>query len=302
MTETVFSYPGGKMNQAKRITSSLPAHTAYVEVFGGSGAVLFNKEVSDVEIYNDLDGDIPHFFRVLRDHGEELQEYLRCVEFSKALYDRWTRMWYQGWRPNDDVKRAAVFIFNRYVNWGGKYQSLSGFMRSSPQSCRAKPYYRKVEDLHRFQDRLNETAPGWPDEFEYLRDRHRGVLIDNLDYRTIFEKYDSDNSDGEGAVFYCDPPYMDTEHYYSGSSEGFDHREFAERIQELDGDWIVSYGSEVPDELQGYRTESVEVYRQIDCTDENRKTAHERLIMSYPESRQTWAVGHSTGDALDTDW
>lgn len=287
------------MRMASRIIELLPDHNAYVEPFGGSADVLMNKRPGIIEVYNDVDGDLVHFFEVLRDNGDELQEYLRTVEYSVDRYRDWTKRYYQGWRPSDDIKRAGIFFFSRYAQWGGKYEGISGFARSASARSKAKSYRKKVEELDEFQERLNEQSEGeWPEEFVDIRDRMRGVLIDNLDYREIFEKYDSANEDGDGTVFYCDPPYMKTEHRYS--MDGFDHEAFADALLELEGDWILSYGTEVPEQLQSFRTTSTEVTRGIDRVSTDGKKAHERIIMSYPESREHgWSKSE---DALRSDW
>lgn len=302
MTETAFPYPGGKSRYADWIVSSLPDHSCYVEVFGGSGAVLLNKQPSQIEVYNDLDGSIPRFFRVLRDQGDELREYLRNVEFSLELYANWTRKYYNGWRPKDDVKAAAVFFFSRYAQWGGKHEGISGFARSASGRNKADSFQAKCERLKHFQDRLNETAEGeWPEAFKEFRSRHRSVLIDNLDYQDIFRKYDADNSDGEGTVFYCDPPYVDTEHRYEG--DGFDHQEFIEALTGLEGDWLLSYGSTVPEELESFRTDTEDATRGIDRVSTDGKKATEHLIKSYPEHRErSFEIGGTSGDALEGDW
>ena len=52
---TVLKYPGSKWNIALRLVELIPEHHSYVEPFFGSGAVLFNKPVSDIETINDLD-------------------------------------------------------------------------------------------------------------------------------------------------------------------------------------------------------------------------------------------------------
>ena len=64
------SWFGGKMRLAKRIVPLLPPHTTYVEPFGGGAAVLFAKPPSPVEVYNDLDGGLVNFFRVLRNRSQ----------------------------------------------------------------------------------------------------------------------------------------------------------------------------------------------------------------------------------------
>ena len=52
----------------------MPSTHHYGEPFGGSAAVLFNRAPSPVETYNDIDGEVVNFFRVLRNQKEELIE------------------------------------------------------------------------------------------------------------------------------------------------------------------------------------------------------------------------------------
>jgi len=82
---SAFPYIGGKTRLADWIQSHLPAHTTYVEPFGGSAAVLLNKPRSKVEIFNDKDGDVVNFFEVAREHPDKLAEFCRYVPFSEQL-------------------------------------------------------------------------------------------------------------------------------------------------------------------------------------------------------------------------
>ena len=47
------NYMGNKFGQLDFILPLLPWHETYVEVFGGSGAVLFAKKPSKLEVFND---------------------------------------------------------------------------------------------------------------------------------------------------------------------------------------------------------------------------------------------------------
>ena len=73
MSLSAFPYVGGKTILAEWIIDQLPSHTVYVEPFGGSASVLLNKPRSNVEVYNDLDGDVVQFFEVARERPDELE-------------------------------------------------------------------------------------------------------------------------------------------------------------------------------------------------------------------------------------
>ena len=81
-----FAYYGGKTRMAAGIASLLPAHTHYVEPFAGSLAVLLAKPPSAFETVNDLDDNIVTFWRVLRDHPDELMRVCAQTPHSRAEY------------------------------------------------------------------------------------------------------------------------------------------------------------------------------------------------------------------------
>ena len=55
----------------------------YVEVFGGGGSVLLNKERSVREVLNDKNGNLINLYRVVREHPEELKERLLYVMHNR---------------------------------------------------------------------------------------------------------------------------------------------------------------------------------------------------------------------------
>jgi len=59
-SKAVMNYSGSKSRLAPWIISHLPDHNTYVEVFGGSAAVLVHKPESVNEVYNDIDDDPPY--------------------------------------------------------------------------------------------------------------------------------------------------------------------------------------------------------------------------------------------------
>src|SRR5579871_1430094 len=68
----VFGWYGGKFNHLDWLLPLLPAAHHYCEPFSGSAAVLLNRIPAPVETYNDIDGEVVNFFRVLWEQPGEL--------------------------------------------------------------------------------------------------------------------------------------------------------------------------------------------------------------------------------------
>lgn len=258
MVRTPFPYPGGKSRFASWILSFVPEHTAFVEGFGGAAGVLFNKdpETSTLEIYNDRDGDLVQFFEVLREQPDELMDWIRSVPFSREQHRIWAHHYYGGYRPADDVERAGRFFFLRYAQWGSNYDSINGFATSKVQS-KAQSFANKTDVLDEFAERLRE------------------VTIEELDYQELLEKYD-----GEGTVFYLDPPYVGLENYYPVGD--IDHASLLEAVRDLEGKAIVSYG-ELPDGATDFWSVTREGEKRfINSTHgDSVKEATERLLFNF---------------------
>jgi len=83
-------YYGGKTYQAAWILDVINRYQfkTYIEPFGGSGAILFAKEPSPVEIYNDLYSDLVTFYRVLRNPKtyKELITFLEHSPYSREMF------------------------------------------------------------------------------------------------------------------------------------------------------------------------------------------------------------------------
>lgn len=78
-----FGWYGGKYSHLDWLLPLLPQTTHYCEPFGGSAAVLLNRKPSPVETYNDVDGEVVNFFRILRNQKEELLEAIGLTPFAK---------------------------------------------------------------------------------------------------------------------------------------------------------------------------------------------------------------------------
>lgn len=72
------------------------------------------------------------------------------------------------------------------------------------------------------------------DRLDEFAERFGDVVVENLDWADVFEKYD-----GEGTVFYCDPPYAGYEDYYLVNT--INHEALVDGLAELEDNWIYSY-------------------------------------------------------------
>ena len=111
-----FGWYGGKFSHLEWLLPQLPYCKNYCEPFSGSAAVLLNRLPSLVETYNDLDGEVVNFFRVLRDQKETLIEQIGLTPFSREEF-------YFSCQPPEaalsDLERGArFFVRARQVRTG----------------------------------------------------------------------------------------------------------------------------------------------------------------------------------------
>jgi len=263
MTLSAFPWPGGKTHYISQILPFFPDHRRYVEPFGGSAALLLNKPKSYVEVFNDLDDDVVHFFRTLREQREELQEWLRAVPYSESLHKQWQDECFDGHRPEDDVERAGRWLFLRCTTYGGSAGRRAGFKRPGKRN-EARSFRGNVDNLTAIIDRFQE------------------VTIANEDYRTVLDRYDH-----EETLFYIDPPYVDVGEQYYPAADGFDFEAFVDALRDRDGHWIVSSG-DLPDGLEKVATTTCQFTAQYslpNASAEERQEEAEHLSMNFdPEA------------------
>src|SRR5690606_31014690 len=82
-----FGWYGGKYSHIDWLLPLLPETQHYCEPFGGSAAVLVNRKPSPVETYNDIDGELVNFFRVLREDKDKLLEVIGLTPFSREEFE-----------------------------------------------------------------------------------------------------------------------------------------------------------------------------------------------------------------------
>jgi DNA adenine methylase len=105
-----FGWFGGKLSHLDWLLPLLaqPKIHTFVDAFGGSAAVSLNWPNEGVQVYNDLDGEVVNFFRMLREHKALLIEQIVLTPFSRKEYElalRPTRRY-----EVSDIERARRFF------------------------------------------------------------------------------------------------------------------------------------------------------------------------------------------------
>jgi DNA adenine methylase len=220
-----FGWYGGKYSHLDWLLPLLPPAFHYCEPFGGSAAVLLNRPPSPVETYNDIDGEVVNFFRVLRETPEELIRAIALTPFSRKELEIACS------RSTDDLsplERARRF----YVR---ARQTRTGLAQTASPGRWA---YCVLTSRAGMSGSISRWFGGIRELF-YIADRLLRVQIENLPALEVIKKYDSPQT-----LFYCDPPYP---HRARGDSKAYayemsdkDHEQLADLLHSVKGMVAIS--------------------------------------------------------------
>ncbi|PVZ19967.1 MULTISPECIES: DNA adenine methylase [unclassified Pseudomonas] len=239
----VIRYHGSKFRLAPWVIQHLPAHTCYVEPFGGAAGVLMQKARSYAEVYNDLDGDIVNLFRVLQDQVARaaLFEAVVLTPYARAEFER-------AWEPaQSPIERARRTIIRAQMGFGsaGATKGATGFRIDTKRD------YGTAQSLW----------AQYPASIAAVGERLAGVLIENRPAIEVMRAHDAPTT-----LHYVDPPYVhDTRYrgasngrYYRHEMDDGQHAELLNALLELDGMVVLSgYPCELYDQaLAGWTRHS----------------------------------------------
>lgn len=271
-----FGWYGGKYSHLSWLLPLLPRTKHYCEPFGGSAAVLINREPSPVETYNDLDGELVNFFRVLRDRKDELIEQIGLTPFSREELRRAAEEDTDGL---SDLERARrFFVRARQVRTGLAQTASAGrwaHCRLTSRAGMAGAVSRWLGSV----DGLSEIAQ------RLLR-----VQIENRPALEVIERYDSKKT-----LFYCDPPYVhdargDTNAYAYEMTDS-QHCRLAKALHQVKGKVALS----------GYHCDLMnELYGDFYVTEAPSKKAHSTNTNASGEKRRRAEVLWTNYESADT--
>lgn len=185
-----FTYLGGKFSILPRLLPIINFPVNHrIDVFGGSGTVLINCDPAPIETYNDLNGRLVNFFRVLRDQPEELIALLQLTPHS---YEEYKQAWYS--ETDTPVESARKFFVRcvQSIYAAGAQDKVKGWASALTES--RVSISEKTHKWIRSVNNLYEVA-----------ERFKHIQIENRDFRFIMKNYNS-----SGTHFFCDSPYDNT--------------------------------------------------------------------------------------------
>jgi DNA adenine methylase len=186
---------------------------------------LLNRVPASVETYNDIDGELANFFRVLRDNSDELVRVISLTPFSREEY--FTAI-YGDTENVSPVERARRFYIRARQTRTGLAQTASlGRWANCKNTSRSG---------------MSGVVSRWlggVDALDAIAERLLRVQIENRPAVDVITLYDAPET-----LFYCDPPYL---HATRGDSNAYayemdeaQHRDFAEVINSCKGLAAVS--------------------------------------------------------------
>ncbi len=166
---------------------------------------------ADVEVLNDVNGELINLYRVVKHH---LEEFVR--QFKWALSSRQVFKWLQI-TPEEtltDIQRAAKFFYLQHSAFGGRVDGQSyGTATTAPPGL----------NLLRIEENLSAA---------HLR--LASAYIENLPWLECIRRYDRPHT-----FFFMDPPYWETEGY--GVTFGWEqYEQLAAMLGRLKGKAVVT--------------------------------------------------------------
>jgi DNA adenine methylase len=275
-----FGWYGGKYSHLDWLLPLLPVEHHYCEPFGGSAAVLLNREPAPVETYNDTDSEVVNFFRVLREQKDALIYAIGMTPFSREEYVLAIQSNGSSKAPapeesptgqDADYRRLPLFAERRaqfHVNVSASTeQPLTDLERARRFFVRARQTrtgLAQTASVGRWANCLGTSRAGMAgavsrwlgsvEELEWIVSRLLRVQIEHDSALNVIRRYDSADT-----LFYCDPPYP---HETRGDAKAYqyemtdaEHTALAQLLSSVQGKVAISgYHGELMDDLyRGWR-------------------------------------------------
>lgn len=262
-------WPGGKRWLISQYFNVFPTqYNRYIEPFLGGGAIFFCLKPKNA-ILSDINGDLISTYIVMRDHPQELVEYL-CKHEKEHSSDYYYTI--RATEFDDPIESAARFLYLNRACFNGMYRVNKDGKFNVPIGTKTNFTY----DIEQFIDYSN--------------------VLKNVDLRQC-DFLDSISRAGKNDLVFADPPYT-VSHKQSGFIKYNDHlftwedqkRLFEALVLAKERGAIILLTNASHDDIkgmyltQGFFVESVQHHSLISGKADKRRLQEELLISSHPFS------------------
>ena len=223
--KAIVPYFGAKRKIASKIIEYIGKHRVYWEPFCGSMAVLMLKKPCEMEMVNDLHGDLINLARVIQDKelGFKLYDKLSRTLYAEQFFREAKESWISG--NGCPLDRAYDYFVASWIGLNG----VSGTERCNCQF--ALRWCRGGGQGARRWRSVVESMPAW-------HKRLANVVIVNRDAFEILENI----KDERDTVIYCDPPYLEKSDKYVHDFTEAQHEQLSQSLRRFSkARVVVSY-------------------------------------------------------------
>lgn len=250
---------GGKNHLKKHIIPLIPEDTErYIEVCGGAGWILFGKDTpkGQMEVFNDVDSNLINLYLQIKNNTIALRDEIDWIQ-SRELFSIY-RQEIENKLPLTDLQRAARYLYIIKCSFGSAKSSFATATKNTNNI---------INQLPRYKERLKK------------------VIIENRDFEPLIKTYDR-----QKALFYVDPPYVETEKYYQAKFKRPDHYRLNTILKGIKGRFILSYNDcDIVRELyKDYNIISINRRNLLCAKKKNKEIFQEVIITNFdiPEIKE----------------
>lgn len=248
-----FGWIGGKNYLKKEIVKRFPEDfDKYIEVFGGAAWVLFYKEPSKREIYNDYNSDLVNLFKCVKYHMPEFKRSLSYSLSSRQLFNELKENYHNNIKGMTEIQRAVMFFLIVKQSYGNQMSSFN--------ANRAYKVDSVINHLDSISNRLSN------------------VVIENLHFESLIKLHDK-----ETTFFYLDSPYYGAEKYYQVQFSDNEHIILHDKLKSLKGKFLLSYNNceYIRDLYKDFHIESISRNTPLKLRYKSDCTYNELFIKNY---------------------
>ena len=256
--KSAITYYGGKQKLVSIILPKFPQHILYAEPFAGGAALLFAKEPSGVEVINDLNAELINFYRVIQQDYVSLATKIKITLHSRRLHQD-ASVIYNNPHLFDNLERS-------WAVWVLASQSFASMLDGTFG-------YDKVKNTT--TKKIINKGIQFTEEY--------AIRLQNVQIECADALYIIQSRDHEGAFFYCDPPYFNSDCGPYGGYSADDFERLLKLLSGIKGKFLLSsYPSEL---LERYRKElgwhQTSVQQQVSVNKGKGKMKTEVMTANY---------------------